>query len=229
MAQFHFVEDYCKHVDALIAQHPLDEAMSLAVGGSYEKIGRICADVLTHFGRAPGMALLDFGCGSGRTACALPAGEVARYTGIDVVPKLLDYADGKTPDHFDFICNTELTLPVADAAFDMIYAFSVFTHLLQAEIFAYLQDMKRALKPGGTIVFSFLEFANAAHWSVFESTLEATKASKTPHLNMFVERNQIAVWADRAGLEVIGFLDGGEAVSEEGPLGQSCVALRLPG
>lgn len=36
MAQFHFVEDYERHVAALLEQHPIDEAMSLAVGGLYD-------------------------------------------------------------------------------------------------------------------------------------------------------------------------------------------------
>ena len=39
----------------------------------------------------------------------------------------------------------------------MILAFSVFTHLLHEESFIYLEDFKRVLKPGGSVVFSFLE------------------------------------------------------------------------
>ena len=46
MAKFHFIEDYERHVANLIATHPIDEAMSLAVGGSYELVGGIEHDLL---------------------------------------------------------------------------------------------------------------------------------------------------------------------------------------
>ena len=41
MAQFHFVEEYEKHVAQLIKDYPLDEAMRLAVGGGFQEIGAI--------------------------------------------------------------------------------------------------------------------------------------------------------------------------------------------
>lgn len=37
MSEFHFVEDYERLVEQLLAAHPLYEAMSLAVGGQYEQ------------------------------------------------------------------------------------------------------------------------------------------------------------------------------------------------
>jgi hypothetical protein len=38
MAEFHFVEDYELHVEALLKAHSIDEAMSLAVGGLYDSV-----------------------------------------------------------------------------------------------------------------------------------------------------------------------------------------------
>jgi len=46
LATFHFVEDYERHVDRLMREHPLAEAMSLAVGGCYEQFSVILAEVL---------------------------------------------------------------------------------------------------------------------------------------------------------------------------------------
>jgi hypothetical protein len=54
MAQFHFVEDYERHVADLIEKHPMDEAMSLAVGGSFNEIGAIEADILRYAGLKDG-------------------------------------------------------------------------------------------------------------------------------------------------------------------------------
>ena len=59
MAQFHFVEDYERHVAQLIEKYPIDEAMSLAVGGSYHEIGAIEADILRYTGLKDAMSLID--------------------------------------------------------------------------------------------------------------------------------------------------------------------------
>ncbi len=96
-AKPHFVVDYQRAVAALLRSHPVDEAMSLAVGGGYEHVGRVETAILRHYGLADGMALLDFGCGSGRLAHAVSQQLSLDYVGIDVVPDLLAYARTRTP------------------------------------------------------------------------------------------------------------------------------------
>jgi SAM-dependent methyltransferase len=97
MAEFHFVEDYERHAAHLIKNHPLDEAVSLAIGGGYEEFGRIEADILRYAGLKDGMSLIDLGCGSGRLATVLGRTMKIEYTGIDIVQALLDYAESKSP------------------------------------------------------------------------------------------------------------------------------------
>jgi ubiquinone/menaquinone biosynthesis C-methylase UbiE len=226
MAKFHFVEDYERYVADLIRQHPLDEAMSLAVGGSYEAVGAVEAEILLHAGLAPGMAVVDLGCGSGRLAVALARTLEASYLGLDVVPALLDYARTKAPKAYKFVLNRALSLPVEAGSVDMLCAFSVFTHLLHAETYLYLEDAHRALRPGGRVVLSFLEFAIPDHWAVFERTVQAQRASTVPHLNQFIERNQITVWAQHLGYASAAFIDGNTAPWPSGePLGQSIAVL----
>jgi ubiquinone/menaquinone biosynthesis C-methylase UbiE len=221
MAEFHFVEDYERHVDLLMQNHPLDEAMSLAVGGRYEEIGAIASDILLGSGLEDGASVFDFGCGSGRVAHSLADKvRIERFVGTDVVQSLLDYASSKTPDHYQFLLHRELSIPVPDNSVDFAYAFSVFTHLLQTECFAYLRDLHRALREGGILVISFLEFAAPAHWAVFEASLGA------PHLNTFIDRIQWSVWAEKSGFEIVEYIDGTESRSEHGPLGQSVVVMK---
>jgi predicted SAM-dependent methyltransferase len=108
----------------------------------------------------------------------------------------------------------------------MLCAFSVFTHLLHAETYLYLEDAHRALRPGGRVVLSFLEFAIPDHWAVFERTVQAQRASTVPHLNQFLERNQITVWAQHLGYASVAFIDGNTAPWSSGePLGQSIAVL----
>lgn len=228
MAQFHFVEDYEKLVAALVKRHPIDEAMSLAVGGGYELFGQIEAQLLRQAGLADGMRLVDLGCGSGRLASALHGATEISYLGIDIIQALLDYAKTKAPS-YEFRLHRELSIPQPDAAADMVCAFSLFTHLLHAESFIYLEECVRILKPGGKVVFSFLEFAEPAHWTVFVGTRNSTKAAVAPHLNMFIERNAIGTWAQHLGLVVDQFVHGGCPVWNGHALGQTAVVLRKPG
>jgi SAM-dependent methyltransferase len=178
MAKFHFVEDYENYVASLLAKHPIDEAMSLAVGGDYLAMGSIQRDVVLWAGLEPGMSFVDFGCGSGRLAVSLARALPINYHGIDIVRSLLDYAASKCPPSYRFSLNHSLSLPVADGAADFISAFSVFTHLLPSEIYIYLEDMHRALRPGGTVVFSFMEVADPEHWGPFMSEVAVRRGGR---------------------------------------------------
>lgn len=230
MAQFHFVEDYEKHVQNLIAAHPIDEAMALAVGGDYDGVGKIETAILKASGLKTGMSVFDLGCGSGRLAATLgkEKGLKIDYIGTDVVQDLLDYAVTKTPPHFRFLRHQALSVPAENSSIDIACAFSVFTHLLHHETYIYIEDMKRTLKPGGKIVFSFLEFSADNHWNVFEATVNGARHATAPHLNQFIERNAIRLWAERLGLKVERFVNSTEAVDGGEYLGQSTVFLKKP-
>ena len=228
MAQFHFVEDYVKQVAAFKAAYPLDQAMALAVGGAdYHVAGKTELNILKAAGLVGGMSVFDLGCGSGRLATALAgSGLQVEYLGTDVVQDLLDYAESKTPPHYRYVLQRELSVPAETASVDIACAFSVFTHLLHHETFIYLEDMKRVVKPGGKIIFSFLEFAANNHWTVFDRTVADQRGQTTPHLNMFIERNVIQVWAKRLGFEIERFIEGTETVGDAEYLGQSTVIMR---
>ncbi|RVD18671.1 MAG: class I SAM-dependent methyltransferase [Mesorhizobium sp.] len=227
MAEFHFVEDYEKHVARLMRDHPLDEAMSLAVGGAYDIIGRIEAEALIKNGLRDGMRLADIGCGSGRTAVALARRLHIDYDGYDIVQALLDYAATKTPRNYKFHMNRAVKLPNPDATFDYICAFSLFTHLLHEETFIYMRDSHRVLKKGGKLLFSFLEFHMPPLWQVFEATVTQYEAGDRPHLNMFLEREAIKVFAAKIGFDVEKFIDANAPILEGHALGQSiCVMVK---
>lgn len=225
--EYHSVIEYERFVAELIARHPLDEAMSLAVGGDYERIGDIASDIVIDAGARDGMAMLDFGCGSGRVASALSRKvSLGRYLGTDVVQALLDYAKTKTPAHYVYRRETGFRFPAEDNAFDMAYAFSVFTHLLQTECYIYLLDMQRVLKPGGIAVISFLELRAPLHWPVFEHSAMRVKAGTSAHLDTFIERGQFNVLAQKSGFDVLRYIDGAAEISSRGPLGQSVAIFK---
>ena len=217
-------------VQAIMATMPHDQAMEAAIGGGFEQFGAIQAATLRHYGLPQEGYLIDVGCGSGRLARPLSAWLKGRYLGIDLVPALLDHARTITarPDwRFEVI--DHIGIPEADGAADMVCFFSVLTHLLHEQSYLYLEDARRVLKPGGTIVFSFLEFREPGHMDVFRATVgEARKRARHP-LNVFIDHYAIRAWAAELDLEVVEIRGGADLIVPEGAQGQATCVLRKPG
>jgi len=202
--QFRYLLTYEQMVAAMLRSLPREEAMERAVGGAYESLGVLEHALLLGLGLRPDHAVIDVGCGSGRLAVQLARYAPLRYLGVDVVPALLDYARAKTarPD-FSFRHIDHIALPAADGSADFVVFFSVFTHLLHEESYVYLSEAKRVLKPDGLAVFSFLEFSDPGAWKVFEAGQAWVRdRSLAGHLNVFLNRADLTVWAESLGLDV---------------------------
>jgi SAM-dependent methyltransferase len=220
---------YVSRVNDLRTRLPQDEAMEEAVGGDFAVQGAIQASLLRHYGLAPNDYLIDVGCGSGRLAKPISSYLSGRYLGFDLVPDLVAHARriAARPEwRFEVI--EHIDIPEADGVADMVCFFSVLTHLLHEQGYWYLEHAKRVLKPGGRVVFSFLEFTEPGHWQVFADTLAATKARQVFPLNVFIDRDALPVWADHLGLEVVDIRGGAEVIVPEGNLGQAVCVLQKP-
>jgi SAM-dependent methyltransferase len=120
-------------------------------------------------------SVLELGCGHGRTARGLLdyLREPGGYWGLDVDRQRIQDAQMRLEmrhPHFRFVwadvynahynpegstTATSYVFPFPDAHFDVLYAASLFTHLLPDEAHNYFQQSRRVLKPGGTCLFSF--------------------------------------------------------------------------
>ena len=201
--KFHFIDDYRALVRDLAAQYPLAEAMARAVGGSYDALGEVEKQMLIGYGLEAADTLVDVGCGSGRLAKALvPHLTKGRYLGTDVVQELLDYARQGCPPRWQFALVEDIRIPFPDNCADFACFFSVFTHLLHEETYCYLLEAQRVVKPGGRIVFSFLEYAH--NWAIFESTYAVVRGGHpTVHLNTFIGRDAIEAWTRHLGMTIV--------------------------
>lgn len=106
-----------------------------------------------------GKALLDFGCGAGRFLRQIfDWAEVAEIHGCDLDQPMVEWAkDNLCPP----IAGIELNgfdppLPYPDDHFDVVTAFSVFTHL-GTNWAEWLLEVRRVLKPGGILIASILD------------------------------------------------------------------------
>lgn len=236
-----FQATYPRLVKSLKQAHGNEQAMKLAVGGEFEAIGFLELETLKHFGLKEDSYVIDVGCGSGRLAKPLSQYLTGRYLGIDIVSDLVNHARqivGRPDWRFEIAKG--LSIPEEDGEADMVCFFSVFTHLLHEQTYLYLQEAKRVLKPGGKIVFSFLDFIIPGHWHVFESNI-GDLGVNSQHLNMFISKDAIRVWAEHLGLHVQVIEDGdkpfvplskpivfesGSVVEKVGTIGQSVCVLQ---
>jgi len=238
-----YLTTYPAHVARLRAMLDEDAALSQAVGGNFFASGKLQYSLLLHLGLRPTDRVIDVGCGSGRLASQLAHVEGLSYLGTDVVPDLLTYARKITRrSDWQFELTNGVVIPAADAAADLVCFFSIFTHLKHEESCKYLAEAKRVLRPGGRIVFSFLEFRIRSHWAVFEQMLEHGRPGD--HLNQFMDRDGIQAFAQHLGLTVETIWDGatphipfeGEVVWDDGrvqrglgDIGHSVAVLKKPG
>jgi SAM-dependent methyltransferase len=233
---------YHDHVARLQREIAGDAALMSAVGGDFIAMGKLEYYLLLSLGLTAGDYVIDVGCGSGRLACQLAAMDGLRYLGTDIVPQLLECAQrlSRRPD-WRFHLTDGTSIPGPEGTADMVCFFSVFTHLLHEDSYSYLVEARRVLKPGGRIVFSFLEFRIPYHWSVFEHSVAHRKSGQ--HLNQFMARDGIHAWAQHLGLDVELIADGdkphipvpeeirfdhGTVMQELGNLGQSVAVLVKP-
>jgi ubiquinone/menaquinone biosynthesis C-methylase UbiE len=96
--------------------------------------------------------LLDFGCGWGRMLRTfLKDCQAANLHGADVDPMFVDLCRSTFP-----YCTFDLVTPLPPTAFpsdsfDVITAYSVFSHLAEHASVAWMQEFQRILRPGGII------------------------------------------------------------------------------
>jgi SAM-dependent methyltransferase len=95
---------------------------------------------------------LDFGCGCGRVARHLTGSPpVERLSGVDVDAAQVQWLRRHLPGDYAAM-SAAPPLAFALGSFDVVYAISIFTHLNEREQFAWLEELRRVLAPGGLLI-----------------------------------------------------------------------------
>lgn len=118
--------------------------------------------------------ILDVGCGAGRLPIGISHhfGEVEKYRGVDIVYKSIRWCQNyitKEHPNFQFLrlnvenlrynpagkkINSSFRFPFENQEFDIIYLYSVFSHMVKEDVMIYLDEFNRLLCPGGKLFFT---------------------------------------------------------------------------
>ena len=98
-------------------------------------------------------SVLEFGCGWGRISrCFLRDIPEGKLYGCDVIPHIVRLCKETIPS-YNFVENQAFPpTSFSDNTFDLIYSFSVFSHLSESAHKAWLDEFHRIMKPGGILV-----------------------------------------------------------------------------
>ena len=123
------------------------------MSGQALRLRRTAYEELTRSG-AP-LEVLEWGCGPGRLIrhmnVLLPEREL-RLAGADYNPESIAWCRQNVPG-IEFVANElDPPLPFDQARFDVVYNFSVFTHLSKSVQESWVKELGRVLKPGGLLI-----------------------------------------------------------------------------
>ncbi len=111
----------------------------------------------------PGARLLDLGCGSGRDLAWL-MGQGAAGVGCDLSAGML--AQARTRGRGPLVQADMRCLPFAGGTFGGIWCCASFLHLPKTDAPGALREMRRVLRPGGTLFLGVQEGAGEG-WDVY--------------------------------------------------------------
>jgi SAM-dependent methyltransferase len=118
-------------------------------------VAKVLADLIKHYLPAvESPVVIDFGCGCGRVARALPQHVDCELWGCDITAPAVEWCQEYLPGTY-FMSTEEPPLKVADEQFDSLYAISVLTHLDEPHQDAWLAEWGRIVKPGGLLLVTY--------------------------------------------------------------------------
>lgn len=112
--------------------------------------------------------VLDFGCGCGRVIRYWRSVDGVKVFGTDYNPALIKWCKRNLAFASFKVNNLNPPLNYKDNEFDLVYALSVFTHLSEPLQFAWMNELRRVIRPGGYLLIT-------AHGKVYIDQLSETE------------------------------------------------------
>jgi SAM-dependent methyltransferase len=99
--------------------------------------------------------VLEWGCGVARLTRHLPPmPDVRSVTGVDVNPRMINWARAHIPGVAFHEIGHKPPTPFVGESFDLVLAVSVFTHIPAEAQSEWFEEIRRVLRPGGLFLFT---------------------------------------------------------------------------
>ena len=127
---------------------------------------------------------LDLGCGCGRVLRWLADDKGPRLHGSDISADAIEWDRAHLPFAQFEVNGRQPPLPYPDGAFDLVVAISLVTHLAETLQVAWLEEIRRVLRPGGLLLIS-VQNEHTAAWRLTPD--EFTQFAKAGQAYVVVE------------------------------------------
>ncbi len=201
-----------------------ESAISAVDGSQSEEVvqhtGRwSAAQVQAALDISPGDEVLELGCGIGRIGREL-APSCRHWTGVDISENMLHHA-GERLSHlqnvsFHRLERSKLEM-LQDNSIDKAYSIAVFCHMDKEDLYLYMQELNRVVRPGGAI---FVETWNLAHpigwrrWAYEPLVWSGAEQGQRKDVarNQFCTAEEFELYVSYAGFETLANFNESQSV-----------------
>jgi len=161
--------------------------------------------------------VLELGCGVGRIGREL-APKCRHWTGVDISENMIMHARDRLTkcDNVSFHQRNSLDM-LEDNSIDKAYSIAVFCHMDKEDLYLYMQELNRIVRPGGTI---FVETWNLSHpvgwrrWAFEPQVWSRADHSQRKDVarNQFCTAEEFELYVTHAGFETLANFNASQSV-----------------
>lgn len=190
-----------------------ESALAAVDGSASEEVVQITGkytaqQVATGLDLKPEDCILELGCGVGRIGREL-APHCRHWTGVDISEKMISHArqrlDQFSNTEFHQLSRTSLEM-IDDDSLSKAYSVAVLCHMDKEDLYLYLQELHRTVRPGGLIYLETWNLAHPVGWKRWE--YEVNNWNRSDHSqrkdvarNQFCTPDEFQLYIQHAGFK----------------------------
>ena len=161
---------------------------------SFEEGGQLDFNWLQPF-LGSGSTVLDLGCGIGRVARYV-APHCSLLWAVDVSQRMLDMAAERMRDltNVRYVLCQDVVFPdVPSASVDVAYSLLVLQHLEREDAFLLLEELRRVIRPGGTVLLTYPNLLSETYLRSFVDYAHSGAATQTSRARLYTPQEVEAI------------------------------------